>query len=85
MRGGLATEEIGKILSVFGIALLELWAAVPAGFVLQLPALVTAIAAAAGATAGMLMVVFLGEGIRSRLLRWRGVDPADEGGRLQRL
>jgi len=42
-------DYIMKLLTVFGLGAIELWAAIPAGFVLQLHPLETGVAAATGA------------------------------------
>ncbi|MGC7845503.1 small multi-drug export protein [Desulforudis sp. 1088] len=76
-------EQAIKLLTVFGLGAVELWAAVPAGLALGLHPVATGIAAAGGAVAGILAVVFLGEQVRARLFKRR--DPAVARGRYQRL
>jgi len=76
-------EQAIKLLTVFGLGAVELWAAVPAGLALGLHPVATGIAAAGGAVAGILAVVFLGEQVRARLFKRR--DPVVARGRYQRL
>lgn len=61
--------EIAKLLTVLGLGALELWAAIPAGLALRLSAVATGITAAVGAILGALVVLFLGERVRSRLMQ----------------
>lgn len=58
-----------KLLTVFGLGAVELWAAIPTGLALQLHPLVTGIVAAIGAILGMLVVLMLGERIRTWLVQ----------------
>ncbi len=60
-----------SVLSVFFTAMLELWAAIPLGFVLKLDPWINAIATIAGATAGVAVVVFAGEGLRAWIIKMR--------------
>lgn len=64
--------EIARLLTVLGLGALELWAAIPAGLAFGLPALTTGITAAVGAILGALVVLFLGERVRSRLMQHHG-------------
>lgn len=61
-------ELITKLLTVFGLSLVKLWAAIPAGLTLGLNPLVTGIIAAAGTMTSVLIVVALGDALRKRLL-----------------
>lgn len=62
-------ELMIKLLIVLGLGAIELWVAIPTGFVLQLHPLVTGIMAASGAILGMLVVLAIGERIRTWLIR----------------
>ena len=62
-------ELLIKLLTVLVLGAVELWVAVPAGFALNLSPSVTAITAASGAVLGLLVILTLGERIRSRLLK----------------
>lgn len=74
-------ELILKLVTVFGLGAVELWAAIPAGLALKLNPLVTGITAAAGTMLAVLVVVFLGERVRGWLARWRkaGSGAQDQG------
>jgi len=77
-----------KLLTVFGLAVVELWAAIPAGFALRLHPLATGVAAALGTMSGTLVVLLLGERVRTWLLRRRGVKkdaPEQQHGRIYRI
>jgi membrane protein DedA with SNARE-associated domain len=69
-----------SILGVFALAIIELWAAIPLGFHLQLQPAVLALAAIAGAFTGATAAMFVGGGIR-RLFFWRKGE-SGEGGRM---
>jgi hypothetical protein len=58
-----------KLAAVFGLAVVELWGAIPAGLALQLHPLVVGATAALGAMTGALVVLITGERIRTWLLR----------------
>lgn len=77
---------IAKLLTVFGVAAVELWAAIPAGFALGLPPILIATASTLGAAFGALMVLVLGENVRNWILRLRGqASQAEEPGYLYRI
>ena len=58
-----------KLLTVFGLAIIELWAAIPAGFALNLHPATIGLIAAIGAMVGAGTVLVLGERVRNRLIR----------------
>lgn len=60
-----------KLLAVFGLAAVELWAAVPAGFVLKLNPFVIAVTTALGAIVGALAVLVVGDRVREQFARFR--------------
>lgn len=60
-------ELLVKLLTVFGLGAVELWAAIPVGFALKLPPSVIAVTAASGAMLGSFIILNIGEKIRSRL------------------
>ncbi len=72
--------ELLSLLVVFGLGAVELWAAVPAGLALQLHPITIGTTATLGALLGILAVGFMGEGVRTWLLRWLG---SESEGRLQ--
>lgn len=74
-----------QLLAVFGIAMLELWAAVPVGIAMGLPAVLVWSATLCGALVGVWIVVFAGDRLREWLVRRFGHGRASEGGRLRRV
>jgi membrane protein YqaA with SNARE-associated domain len=71
-----------NFLSVFALAIIELWAAIPLGFHLKLHPALLIVAAAGGALLGTIAAMFIGNGIH-RLIFWRKRETT-EGGRLSR-
>jgi Putative small multi-drug export protein len=63
--------DITSIFSVFLAGLVELWLAIPLGFLLKLSPLITAITSAVGSIVAAVMVAFAGEDLRNRFLKWR--------------
>lgn len=62
-------EIIFKILTVFGLGAIELWVAIPTGFLLNLHPLVTGVTAAVGGMVGAYVVAYLSKRLRDWLLR----------------
>ena len=58
-----------NILSVTALAILEIWVAIPLGFVLGLHPMVIAITNVAGATTGVIIIVFASERLRNWILK----------------
>ncbi|MFH1454049.1 MAG: small multi-drug export protein [Armatimonadota bacterium] len=58
-----------KIITVIIMGTGELWAAIPAGFILKLDPVAICISSISGAVAGMFIVLFIGEKIRAWLLK----------------
>jgi membrane protein DedA with SNARE-associated domain len=71
---------IESFFGVFALAIVEMWAAIPLGFHLELPPVLLAIAVATGAFFGAVVAMLAGNGIR-RLIFWRKAE-AKEGSRL---
>lgn len=69
---------IESVLGVFGLAVIELWAAIPLGFHLKLPPVLLGVAAALGAFTGAAAAIFVGNGMR-RLIFWRKAETASAG------
>lgn len=65
-------ELVVKLLTVLGLGAIELWAAIPAGLALQLHPVAIAFTATVGAMLGVVVVVLLGEGVRTWLARYHG-------------
>ncbi|MCR8629908.1 MULTISPECIES: small multi-drug export protein [Paenibacillus] len=62
-------NEIGAWFSVMVAGILELWVAIPLGFTLKLPPVLTAIWSAVGSIAAAAIIIFFGKSIRSWLVR----------------
>jgi membrane protein YqaA with SNARE-associated domain len=78
--------DIIQLLIVFGLSIIELWAAIPAGFALNLNPIVIIVAAAAGSILGALIVIVAGEKIRNKILKWRyGEKKGHKQGNLYRI
>jgi hypothetical protein len=78
-------DVVLQLLGVAAIAVVELWAAVPAGMAMGLPAPLVAAATFAGALLSILVVVVAGDRLRTWLVDRFGHGGAREGGRLRRL
>jgi hypothetical protein len=78
-------SALAQVLSVVGIALVELWAAVPAGIAMGLPAPLVWAATVCGALLGITVVVVAGDRLRTWLVDRLGHGGAREGGRLRRV
>ncbi len=76
-------DLIMKLLTVFGIGIIELWAAIPAGFALELHPVTIGFIAAIGAMVGAGTVLVLGERVRTRLIRHR--NPNAQQGRIYQI
>jgi hypothetical protein len=74
-----------QLLGVAAIAVVELWAAVPAGIAMGLPAPLVWTATFCGALLGITIVVAAGDRLRSWLLGRFGHGRAREGGRLRKV
>ena len=74
-----------KVLTVFGLAAVELWAAIPAGLALDLHPLLIGVVSAAGAILGVMVIVIVGGGVRSWLLRRFGGGEKRQHGRIYRI
>lgn len=64
-------DFIFNILTVYVTGFLELWIAVPLGFVFNLPPAITAIFSALGSVSSAFLVALAGDKIRDRFLKWR--------------
>jgi hypothetical protein len=78
-------EILLKVLAVLGLGAVELWTAIPAGLALDLHPLLIGIVSAAGAILGVIVILVLGEGVRSWLLRRRGGGEKRQHGRIYRI
>jgi len=73
------------LLAVFGVAIIEIWFAVPTGLALGLPALVVWILTVAGAIVSVTLVANTGDALRNWLVRRHGSDWPPKGGRMYRV
>ena len=79
-------EILPKVLTVFGLGALELWAAIPAGLALGLHPIATGIASALGAITSGLVVALLGDRARAWLVARHGVLRDGQGhGTIRRI
>jgi len=69
---------IESFLGVFGLAVIELWAAIPLGFHLELHPVLLVVAAATGALTGAGAAMFVGNSMR-RLMFWRKSEKGERG------
>ncbi len=67
-------EPLIQSLIVCGLGVIELWVAIPAGFVLGLHPIAIGLAAIIGSMFGVLIVSMLGERIRTFLAQRYGID-----------
>ncbi|HSQ35547.1 MAG TPA: small multi-drug export protein [Candidatus Binatia bacterium] len=75
-----------KLLTLFALGVAELWAAAPAGVLMQLHPLLVFAVAAAGAVSGGTVVVLLGERVKAWLKKRRRVEKMEKkGGLLYRV
>jgi membrane protein YqaA with SNARE-associated domain len=58
--------DLAKLVTVFALGAVELWAAIPAGLALHVSPVLVAVVAAAGAMLGVLVVVVLGRSAENR-------------------
>ncbi len=70
--------DLAKLVAVFALGAVELWAAIPAGLALNASPVVVGVVAAAGAMLGVLVVVVLGERVRDWVVRRHG-DGSETG------
>lgn len=79
-------DMIINTLSVTALAILEIWASIPLGFVLGLHPLVTGITTVIGATLGVFIVIFTGERLRSWILkRHKSKNEEKKPGLIQKI
>jgi hypothetical protein len=78
-------DALLQALGVAAIAVVELWAAVPAGLALGLPLPLVWAATLAGALLGITVVVVAGDRLRAWLVDRFGHGGVREGGRLRRV
>ena len=72
-------ELVLKFLTVAGLGIIELWAAIPAGTALNLHPLLNGLAAGLGAIIGALLVILLGDRLRKWLLKKKEKEQKNKG------
>jgi membrane protein YqaA with SNARE-associated domain len=78
--------DTARLLTIFALGALELWAAIPAGLALKVNPVLVGVGAAAGAMLGVLVVVLLGERVRQWLAgRQRRGSAAGSHGLIRRI
>src|SRR5690242_11470517 len=71
-----AMDLLLQLLTVAGLGLVALWAAIPTGLAFDLPPVVVAGAAGLGSVVSMILVIALGAPLRAWLLRRYGQERA---------
>jgi len=66
--------NLETIVILFAASMVELWMAIPLGFVMELNPLLIAIISAAGAILSGVFVTILGDNLRNRFLKWKYED-----------
>ena len=72
-------ELVLKFVTVAGLGIIELWAAIPAGTALKLHPLLNGLAAGLGAIIGALLVILLGARLRKWLLKKKEKEQKNKG------
>jgi membrane protein YqaA with SNARE-associated domain len=73
------------LVTVFLVAMLELWAAIPAGMALQLHPMLVGLTAALGAIVGVLVVMLIGEPLRAWMRRHKSEVEPTTNSRMHRI
>ena len=66
--------NLEAIIILFAASMVELWMAIPLGFVMEVNPLLIAIVSAAGAILSSFFVIILGDNLRNRFLKWKYED-----------
>ncbi len=75
-----------KLITVAGLGIIELWAAIPMGTALKLHPLLNGTASALGSIVGAVLVIVLGDRLRNWLLKRRGRGKEQEkNGQIYRI
>jgi len=79
-------KTILALFTVFVLGMVELWAAIPTGLVMQLDPVAVGLAGGIGAMAGVLLVLFMGKPIRAWLVQRHGGSGKELAhGRIHRI
>lgn len=76
-------ELVAKFITVTGLGIIELWAAIPAGTVLRLHPLLNGLASGLGAIIGALLVIIIGDRLRNWLLKKK--EKKQNNGQIYRI
>lgn len=66
--------NLEAIIIIFAASMVELWMAIPLGFVMEVNPILIAIISAAGAILSAFFVIILGDNLRNRFLKWKYKD-----------
>jgi len=78
--------DLIQLLIVFGLSMIELWVAIPAGFAFNINPVAITIMASLGSIFGAIIDVWAGDKLRSRILKWRyGENAGPKQGRLFKI
>lgn len=72
-------ELVAKLISVAGLGLIELWAAIPLGIALKLHPFLIGLASGMGAIIGAMLVILIGDRLRNWLLKKKGAGQMRKG------
>ena len=72
-------EVLIKFITVAGLGILELWAAIPAGTALKLHPLLNGAASALGSIIAAVLIIFFGDRLRTWLLKKKEKDEKNKG------
>lgn len=78
--------NLESIFIVFVAGILELWLAIPLGFIMALNPIVIAVISAMGAILAAAIITVLGDNLRNRILKWKyGDEKKLENSRLYKI
>ncbi len=79
-------EILYSVIIIFIVGIMELWLAVPLGFVFNLSPLSTAFFSALGSITAAVIVTFSGAELRSKFIKWRyGTNKGPKRGRIYEI
>lgn len=78
--------NLESIIIIFAASIIELWLAIPLGFVMEVNPVLIAIISAAGSILSAFVVTILGDNLRNRFIKWKyGDEKALEKSRLYEI
>lgn len=78
-------QLVVKFITITGLGILELWAAIPAGTAIGLPPLLNGLASGLGAVIGALMVILIGDRLRNWLIKIRVKEQKKKKSRIYKI